>query len=96
MSANEKNRCARGDYDASHWSQKAVKSKKKFGHCSNTVDYCSKSLFTIVHCWLFTALFTVYYSLHCLLFSVDFSLSKSMDSDSATTELGIQQQMVAK
>jgi hypothetical protein len=76
VSANEKNRRARGDYGVLHRSLEAVESKKKGGHCSSTVDYCSKSLFTIAHCLLFTALFIIHYSLRCSLFPL-ISLSQS-------------------
>jgi hypothetical protein len=41
-----------------------------------------------MYCSLFTIDCTIHYSLCCSLFSVDFSLSKSVDSDSATEELG--------
>jgi hypothetical protein len=64
VSANEKNRRARGDYGVLHRSLEAMESKKKCGHCSNNVEYCSKLLLTTVryslYCPLFTALFTVF------------------------------------
>jgi hypothetical protein len=56
MSANGKNRRACGDYGALHRSLEAVGSKK-IGYCSNTADYCGKSVRQ--GCLLFTALFTV-------------------------------------
>jgi hypothetical protein len=63
VSANEKNRCVHGDYGVLHRSLEAVESKKKVGHCSNTVDYCSKSLFTTVHYLLHYSLFTVLFTI---------------------------------
>jgi hypothetical protein len=46
--------------------------------------------------WQVTIHYNVYYSLQCSLFPIDFSFSKSVDSDSATAELGTQQRMVAE
>jgi hypothetical protein len=80
-----------GDYGVLHRRLEAVESKEKARHCSNTADYCGKALFTIVHCSLHCSLFTVLFTIF-----IDFSLSKSVDSDSATAELGTQQRMVAK
>jgi hypothetical protein len=62
------------------WRQRTVRKMQTLQH---TAGYCSKALFTA----LLTALFTIF---------IDFSLSKSVDSDSATAELGTQQRMVAE
>jgi hypothetical protein len=59
VSANEKNRRARGDYGVLHRNLEAEGSKKN-SDCSNTAAYCSKALFTIVHCSLSTVLFTIF------------------------------------
>jgi hypothetical protein len=83
VSANEKNQRARGDYSVLHRSLEAVESKK-----DSVLHY---SLIVTIH-------YTVHYSLSSTLFtvSVDFSASKSVDSDSATAELGTQQRMIVE
>jgi hypothetical protein len=83
MSANEKNRCVHGDYGVLHRSLEAVESKKK----ADTVA----TLWTTAashYSQLFTIYYIIHYSLYCSLFFIDFSLSKSVDLDSATVELG--------
>jgi hypothetical protein len=86
VSTNEKNQRARGDYGVLHRSLEAADSKKNSDIVATllpTVAMHYSLLFTV----LFTALFTIF---------VDFSLSKSVDSDSATVELVTQQRMVAE
>jgi hypothetical protein len=89
----KKNQRARGDYGVLHRSLEAVESKKILDTVATpqtiVASHYSLLLNVTIHC-------TVHYSLQRSLFFVDFSLSKSVDSDSAMVELGTQQRMVAE
>jgi hypothetical protein len=81
VSANEKNRHARGDYGVLHRSLQAAGSKKNSDTAATVARHYS------LYYSLLTALFTIF---------IDFSLLNSVDSDSAMAELGTQQRMVAE
>jgi hypothetical protein len=67
VSANEKNRRARGDYGVLHRSLEAVESKKKGDTVAApwTTVVSHYSLLLIVYYSLHCSLFTIHYVVHC-------------------------------